>query len=413
SKLLAARESGLDDDQRRQAKVINEAGRDLLAMIDNVLDISRIEAGAVTVHLEWVPIRPMIDELVVMLGPIFAEKGLKLRVELSAAAPDHVYSDQAKIRQILKNFLSNAAKFTEKGQVTIAITAEDGSYPLAISVTDTGIGIPLGKEEIIFEAFRQADGSTRRRYGGTGLGLSISKELAQLLGGRITVTSTPGLGSCFTLHLPLSCDPSGLPAVEVIETMEALPASAGVAEVNSRHREGTEKTPFSQGPQSSTNNAVFAVDDTGTLDQDTGADASDATSTDYANQWVLLVERDVQSLLAVTEELEALGLQVQTAADEEEALETLTEEHDCSMLLLAGCLEASDACATIKRLRQTDRLTDLPIVVVGDLDTAAQARCLEAGACCFLKKPIESAALANLIHASLRPSAVEGIEETA
>ncbi|MEA1051468.1 ATP-binding protein [Lamprobacter modestohalophilus] len=413
SKLLAARESGLDDDQRRQATVINEAGRDLLAMIDNVLDISRIEAGAVTVHLEWVPTRPMIDELVVMLGPIFAEKRLKLRVELSAAAPDHVYSDQAKIRQILKNFLSNAAKFTEKGQVTITIKAGDGNYPLAISVVDTGIGIPLGKEEIIFEAFRQADGSTRRRYGGTGLGLSISKELAQLLGGRITVTSTPGLGSCFTLHLPLSCDPSGLPAVEVIETMGTLPPRNGVAEADSHHREGTEKTPRSQGPRSSTRKAVFAVDDAGTLDQDTGADASDATSTDYTNQWVLLVERDVQSLLAVTEELEALGLQVQTAADEEEALETLTEEHDCSMLLLAGCLEASDACATIRRLRQTARLTDLPIVVIGDLDTAAQARCLEAGACCFLKKPIESAALANLIHALLRPSAVEGIEETA
>ncbi len=390
SKLLAAQESGLDDDQRRQAKVINEAGRDLLTMIDNVLDISRIEAGAVTVHLEWVPIKPMIEELIVMLGPIFSEKGLKLRVELSTSAPDQIYSDQANIRQILKNFLSNAAKFTPEGQVTIAIKAGDGGYPLAISVTDTGIGIPVGKEEVIFEAFRQADGSTRRRYGGTGLGLSISKELAQLLGGQITVTSTPGLGSCFTLHLPLSRDPSSLTSVEVIESQEASPPSAETAPTQVR----SEREPE---------------------DPDQDADEKTCWSADanYADLWVLLVERDVQSLVAITVELEELGLQVQTAADEEEALETLREEHDCSLLLLAGALEASDTCATIKRLRQGANPADLPIVVLGHLDTAEQRRCLEAGACCFLAKPIEPTALANIIHASLRPSTVETIEERA
>ncbi|MEA3638769.1 MAG: ATP-binding protein [Lamprobacter sp.] len=397
SKLLAAQESGLDDDQRRQAKVINEAGRDLLAMIDNVLDISRIEAGAVTVHLEWVLTRPMIDELVVMLAPIFAEKGIKLCVELSAAAPDHVYSDQAKIRQILKNFLSNAAKFTEAGQVTIAVRPGEGCYPLAISVTDTGIGIPVGKEEIIFEAFRQADGSTRRRYGGTGLGLSISKELAQLLGGQITVTSTPGLGSSFTLHLPLVRDPSSLHAVEVIEA-EASPPNTAAAKIQ----------------QSSSSRSSAGVDALGILEQDAGAKPpSAAADTDYCNQWVLLVERDVQSLLAVTEALEALGLQVQTAADEEEALETLSEEHDCSLLLLAAYLKADDACATIARIRQRVRLTELPIAVLGDLDTTAQGRCLEAGACCFLNKPIDPTALAHLIQASLRPNALEATEETA
>ncbi|NEX15810.1 MAG: hybrid sensor histidine kinase/response regulator [Halochromatium sp.] len=418
SKLLAAQESGLDNDQRRQARVINEAGRDLLTMIDNVLDISRIEAGAVTVHLEWIPIRPMIDELVVLLGPIFSEKGLKLRVELSGAAPTQLYSDQAKIRQILKNFLSNAAKFTQQGQVTIAIKAGDGNFPLEISVTDTGIGIPDGKEEIIFEAFRQADGSTRRRYGGTGLGLSISKELAQLLGGQISVTSTLGMGSCFRLHLPLACDPSHVPAAEVIETQQALPAHSETTEINTSASDsdakraadaGSTRPPQEAEPMPST----LALPHAGRPDHRFSEQDPETADTDYANQWVLLVEREVQSLVAVTAELEALGLQVQTAADEEEAFETLSEEHDCSMLLLASCLEASDTCATIKRLRQTERLSNLPILVLGNLDTAEQARCLEAGACCFLQKPIEPAALANLIHASLRPSAVEDSAETA
>lgn len=421
SKLLSGQESGLDDDQRRQARVINEAGRDLLTMIDNVLDISRIEAGAVTVHLAWIPTKPMLDELVLMLGPIFSEKGLKLRVELSAAAPDHLYSDQAKIRQILKNFLSNAAKFTQKGQVTIAIKAGDERYPLAISVTDTGIGVPVGKEEVIFEAFRQADGSTRRHYGGTGLGLSISKELAQLLGGQITVSSTPGIGSCFTLHLPLSCDPSSLPAVEVIESQDSCPPSAetDLTESGSGSESESEYSDDKSigGPParrlSTLAQSVLKVSD----QEDPMPDARDRicylADAIYADQWVLLVERDVQSLVAITAELEDLGLQVQTAADEEEALETLREEHDCSMLLLAGCLDADDACATIKRLREAANPTDLPILVLGELDSAEQSRCIEAGACCFLEKPIEPAALANLIHGSLRPSTVEGIEETA
>ncbi|MBK5931614.1 hybrid sensor histidine kinase/response regulator [Halochromatium salexigens] len=398
SKLLAAEESGLDDDQRRQARVINEAGRDLLTMIDNVLDISRIEAGAVTVHLEWVPIRPMIDELVGMLGPIFSDKGLALRVESNASAPAQIYSDQAKIRQILKNFLSNAAKFTQHGQVTITVKAGDQHYPLALAVRDTGLGIPTGKEEVIFEAFRQADGSTRRRYGGTGLGLSISKELAQLLGGQIRVTSTPGQGSCFTLYLPLSRDPSLFSAVEVIQAQEA--ASPAEVFAQSQRASATESAALGSYP---------GIDATDKLALPPSKVAS-SLARDYSDAWVLLVERDVQSLVAVTAALESLGLQVQTAADEEEALETLSEEHDCSMLLLA-CLDAKDTCDTITHLRRTAWLTELPIVVLGDLDSAAQGRCLEAGACCFLNKPIEPAALANLIHSSLQPEANPGINE--
>ena len=220
SKMLAAEESGVQAEQRRQAQVINEAGRDLRAMIDNILDISRLEAGPVTVSLEWVELAPMLQELVTMVGPIFTEKGLALRVETDPAAPPRIYSDRDKLRQILKNFLSNAAKFTDSGSVVIALAPDAAPCLLRISVTDTGIGIPPGKEQIIFDAFQQADGSTRRRYGGTGLGLSISRELARLLGGYIDVESSLGQGSCFTLHLPLSLDPDDLDAVEIIERLD-------------------------------------------------------------------------------------------------------------------------------------------------------------------------------------------------
>ncbi|NBC48616.1 MAG: response regulator, partial [Gammaproteobacteria bacterium] len=411
SKLLAAKESGLDADQQRQAKVINEAGRDLLAMIDNVLDISRIEAGAVTVHLEWVAIREMIDELVGMLSPIFSEKGLHLRVKLSASAPHQIYSDRAKVRQVLKNFLSNAAKFTHSGEVSISVAAGNQRYPLEIAVADTGIGIPPGKEEVIFEAFRQADGSTRRRYGGTGLGLSISKELVHLLGGQISVTSTPGVGSRFTLHLPLACDPNAISAAEVIENgsgaEQSAQAQSGAAEETERIAEASRQPSAAPRP---------AEQPLSTGERDSDARTTLPASSPQAaesDQWVLLVERDVQSLVTVTAELEVLGLRVQTAADEEEALETLSEDHNCAMLLLAGSLEAKEPCDTIHSLRQKAWLTDLPIVVLGDLDETQQRRCLAAGACCFLSKPIRPDALANLIHSSLRPEIAEDIERTA
>jgi signal transduction histidine kinase/CheY-like chemotaxis protein len=415
SKLLANEASGLDQDQRRQAKVINEAGRDLLAMIDNVLDISRIEAGAVTVHLEQVAIRPMIDDLVGMLGPLFSEKGLSLRVQLSAAAPEHVYSDRSKIRQILKNFLSNAAKFTDAGQVTISVDAGDETHPLEIAVTDTGIGIAAGKEEVIFEAFRQADGSTRRRYGGTGLGLSISRELAQLLGGAITVSSTPGQGSCFKLMLPLSCNPSSARQVEIVGN-ESRHEEQSAAQASASTPAAATTLVHEQGPDAWANPTHSLASETvepKLADDNTGNMPAPAEEERYQDQWVLLVERDVQSLVAITATLESLGLKVQTAADEEEALETLSEEHGCSMLLLAACLEAQEACDTIKALRDKAPLTDLPIAVLGELNASQQERCREAGACCFLNKPIEPEALANLIHASLRPTADRATERNA
>lgn len=368
SKMLAAQESGLNGEQHRQAQVINEAGRDLRTMIDNILDISRIEAGPVTVSLEWVEVAPMLNELIVMVGPIFSEKGLTLRVETDAAAPPRIYSDRDKLRQILKNFLSNAAKFTDTGSVVVSLAPSQGPCALIIAVTDTGIGIPPGKEQIIFDAFQQADGSTRRRYGGTGLGLSISRELAELLGGYIDVESKPGQGSRFRLHLPLSLDPEDLDAVEIIERLDAgdrdeLPTVAPDSPERGRP----------------------------------SAEEKAARST----HWVLLVERDVRSLVAIASELEALGVRVQTAADGEEALETLQDETDCALLLLALSASPRDSCDTIARVRAEPVLSELPIVILGDLDQMQRDKCLEAGACGFLAKPVLAEALSAMLDEAL------------
>jgi signal transduction histidine kinase/CheY-like chemotaxis protein len=363
SKLLASEESGLEGDQRRQAQIINEAGRDLRAMIDNVLDISRLEAGPVTVSLEWIELKGMVEELRTMMAPIFSDRGLALDIEIAPAAPVRIYNDRDKVRQILKNFLSNAAKFTERGGVIIRIeTLAEAKTPVAISVIDTGIGIPKAKQEIIFDAFQQADGSTRRRYGGTGLGLSISRELARLLHGRIAVESTPGKGSGFTLYLPVALDPDELDAVEIIET-QTDPVIAAAKPLT---------------------------------DEPDGGPGADTPS--FAGHWALLVERDVQSLVSITAQLEQLGVRVQTAADGDEALETLQEEGDCSVLLLAVPVHHQQTCDTIGRIRSHADYRALPIVLLGlAVDDDQRRHCLAIGATDFLDKPVEERPLIELL----------------
>ncbi len=367
SKMLAADQSGLDPERRHQAQVIHEAGRDLRTMIDNVLDISRIEAGPVTVSLAWVDLPGMLGELRSMMAPIFNDKGLELGIDFADGAASCIYSDRDKLRQILKNFLSNAAKFTDTGRVTITVSSAPGeNCPVQISVADTGIGIPPGKQEIIFDAFQQADGSTRRRYGGTGLGLSISRELAHLLRGRISVDSTPGVGSCFTLHLPLALDPQDLDAVEILETPDAQ--------------------------------AIAAPAETGLQEDDPSRGTARIAPRYGRNQWVLLVERDVHSLVTVTAELERLGLRVQTAADGDEALETLAEERDCSVLLLAVSAAQLESCDTIQRIRNEPDFRALPIVILGDpAGQPRPERCQDLGIGGFLPKPIAEGALESML----------------
>ncbi|MEJ2388307.1 MAG: ATP-binding protein [Chromatiaceae bacterium] len=348
SKMLADRHSGLSIAQQGQAQVIHEAGRDLHTMIDNILDISRIEAGRVAVNLEWIDLRPLVEQLLELVSPQFVEKGLYLRLEADSDAPARIYSDREKVRQILKNFLSNSAKFTECGGVTIALApGEDPQCPVALTVSDTGIGIPADKREIIFEAFQQADGSTRRRYGGTGLGLSISRELAHLLGGRIVVESSEGKGSRFTLTLPVALDASHLETALVVHEPE---------------RGSAPETEF---------------------------EAKPARTDRFPGHWVLLVERDVQGLVAETSLLESLGLRVQTAVDGDEAVETLGEDGPCSFVLVGALSDQENTCDTIKAIRSADPSGAPPIIVLDQAaEPAREAAYQEAGAHGSLTKPI-------------------------
>ncbi len=202
SRLLSENhESNLSSDQIEYANVIQSSGKGLLTLIDEILDLSKIEAGKMEMEYKDVKIQHVVNDLLGLFTPIAKDKGIELSVTLTEGVPGTMETDRLRLDQILRNLISNALKFTKKGNVKVTV-AKVGSS-ISFAVKDTGIGIPENKQKTIFEAFQQADGSTRRQFGGTGLGLSISRELTKLLGGEIKVTSEVGQGSEFTLLVPL------------------------------------------------------------------------------------------------------------------------------------------------------------------------------------------------------------------
>jgi signal transduction histidine kinase/DNA-binding response OmpR family regulator/CHASE3 domain sensor protein len=193
----------LSADQIEYARVIQNSGQGLLQLIDEILDLSRIEAGKLPLEHAIVPVQDLNEDMRALFGPIARDKNLELIINTLEGTPQHLETDKLRLEQILKNLLANAFKFTSKGAVTLTV-GPSAAHPNFVewAVRDTGIGIPEDKHQLIFEAFQQADGSTRRKYGGTGLGLSISRELARLLGGEITLSSHPDEGAEFRVTIP-------------------------------------------------------------------------------------------------------------------------------------------------------------------------------------------------------------------
>ncbi|MET1754508.1 response regulator [Novosphingobium sp. RD2P27] len=230
ARLLADnRQGNLSDEQVRFAETIETSGNDLLTLINDVLDISKIEAGRLELEPRPVEIASLTNKLRAGFAPFAEKKGLRFRIETAPATPREIETDSHRLEQILRNFLSNAIKFTDRGQVSLEIVPREGGR-VSFTVRDSGPGIAADQHGAIFEAFRQAEGGISRKHGGTGLGLSISRELAQLLGGDIRLESAPGQGSAFTVDIPMhfhlgqSATPGGLEAT--IRRPTPLPSPA-------------------------------------------------------------------------------------------------------------------------------------------------------------------------------------------
>jgi signal transduction histidine kinase/CheY-like chemotaxis protein/HPt (histidine-containing phosphotransfer) domain-containing protein len=218
AELLA--DTPLSAEQRRHVEVFRSSGQSLFELINDLLDLSKIEAGRLEVHNEPLRLTALLEERIALLAPRAREKGLALRLDVASDVPAVVNGDATRLAQTLTNLLGNAIKFTPAGSVTLGVTREDGDT-LCFAVADTGIGIAPSKLETIFEPFTQADGSVTRAFGGTGLGLSITRSLVQLMKGTISVTSTPGSGTTFWLRLPMPA--AELPVVPVAIAAPAAP----------------------------------------------------------------------------------------------------------------------------------------------------------------------------------------------
>ena len=223
AKLLADNGNGnLNEEQVRFAQTIYSAGNDLLNLINDILDISKVEAGKLELVPEDLPLRRVIEGLARVFEPLARQKHLEFALNVEPNVPASIHTDRQRLEQILKNLLSNAVKFTDKGKVGLTVSANTDGW-IQFAVQDSGIGIAPEQQEKIFDAFHQADGSIARKYGGTGLGLSISRDLTALLGGTLTLTSAPGAGSTFTLSLPRN---GAVAATPPVSPPAQLPARA-------------------------------------------------------------------------------------------------------------------------------------------------------------------------------------------
>jgi signal transduction histidine kinase/CheY-like chemotaxis protein len=368
SKMMAS-SSEMSSENIQQAQVIHDAGRDLRTLIDTILDLSRVEAGKATVTTEIVDLTVLLKDVHELMRPQFDEKKLQLDLVVEQDAPDSLITDGEKLRQILVNFLSNALKFTEQGGATLRLSRNTGEYaapcPLAISVQDSGIGIPAEKQALVFEAFSQVDGSTSRRYGGTGLGLTISQELAKLIGGQIDVKSQEGTGSTFTLLLPLALHENGKP--QGLGQPAADTAKKRSSEIRAEIPEA-----------------------------------------DYTGSRVLVVDDDLRNLLALTPLLERWDIGVVAAGDGQEALETLNEDGDFNLVLMDLMMPAMDGFKTIEKIRSDTELKTLPIIAL----TAKAAdqdknKAIASGADHYLSKPVEPAELKQVLDRYLLPRIIE------
>ncbi len=368
--------NNLSKKQLEYAQTIHTSGSDLLQLINEVLDLSKVEAGRMEVTVEKIQLDELVDTVVRGFKQLAQEKGIQFKVQLTRELPQTISSDRQRLHQIIKNLVANAFKFTEKGSVSLRVFQPDpgtvfhrsplrAEEVIAFAVTDTGVGIHPAKHDIIFKAFYQADGTTSRKFGGTGLGLSISRRLAKLLGGEIQLTSEEGKGSTFTLYLPRELQPqkeSG-PASPEPETEEK---TAAPAETVSDH-----PAEISRPPLEKPVNAEERIKD-------------DRHSLGRADRTLLVIEDDpsfAQILLDLSREK---GYKCLVANDGETGLHFADYYRPSAIILDVG-LPGIDGREVLARLKENRNTRHIPVHFISSNDESLEA--MRMGAIGYLTKP--------------------------
>jgi len=367
--LVENKEGNLTDKQTEYANTIYSSGKDLLELINDILDLSKIESGKLDFNIGEIDIRGVVSFVNNQFSALAEKKGIDLKVSIEEDVPAIFYSDEQKIYQVIKNLVSNAIKFTEIGSVKLRVFKPnlEKNDVIAFAVSDTGIGISDEKQDLIFEAFQQADGTTSRRFGGTGLGLSISKGMADLVRGSISVESVEGQGSTFTFFLPLNLN-------------ESVTTSGANQEVAATVEESSSAT--------SSNSDFFLVTE----------DVYEGKEDILSGKSVLLVDDDMRNVFALTTVLEEVGIKVLFAENGKEALMTLEETSEIELILMDIMMPEMDGYEAIKRIRAINKYEQLPIIALtAKAMKDDREKCLKAGASDYISKPVNLEQLLSLL----------------
>src|SRR5262245_59067 len=371
-------EGNLNGKQVQFADTIQTSGADLLSLINDILDLSKVESGMMAIDAVDTPFTEITEQINRSFHQMAADKGLEFTIDAAENLPPAISTDNKRLQQILKNLLSNAFKFTERGHVSLHIRVADrrGNYShdalnqadqvIAFSVSDTGIGIPVEKQRIIFEAFQQADGTTNRKYGGTGLGLSISREIARLLGGEIRVVSAPGEGSTFTLYLPRD--------YKATSPVSAGPVSAGKTWAGNGSLTPAARRPDTEEPEPYT-------EDYGEIIQI----ADDRGEVMPGDRVALIVEDDAPFAITLLDLARERGFKGVVAAQGAAALR-LARRYNPDVITLDILLPDRDGWTVLDRLKHDPKTSHIPVHVITADDREVQPRRL--GALTYLRKPV-------------------------
>ena len=363
AKLLSDNRNGnLTVEQVKYAETIHSSGNDLLALISDILDLSKIEAGHMEIRVHPVYLEEVVDRICRTFEPMAAAKSLEFQTRILPETPSIIETDPQRLDQVLKNLLSNAIKFTEKGEVALELGCSDKGF-ITFCVRDSGIGIAKANHEIVFEAFRQADGTTNRKYAGTGLGLSISRQLANLLGGEITMTSDPGKGSAFTLTIP-----------QVLGSHSHQPL---------RLQAPSKPAPYASLSPKQISAPYSVIED----DRDNLAGNGKV---------VLVVEDDAKFARILYDLAHEHGFQCLIAMAGEAALSLAEQYLPCGVLLDIGLPDQS-GLSVLDRLKHNNRTRHIPVHIVSGIDNARSA--LELGAVGYMLKPIKPEEISKAFQA--------------